>query len=237
MRRYREHTVVAFVLALLCSLAVHLPVYEVLGALADVWQSEAPPEPESPVAVDFTVDDGTTKANPADARHEPAAKPPPPERRHAAREAQPTPPKPDVAERQPEVKPPPAEPPPDRQAIEQHSEHPDETPPPDTRFVAAENNRVEEETAARIRNYDQDTRHPQAGRQRAPAPDAQHEGNAPEQHVADLRAMQGSHARTPTLEETRERRPREAPATRPARHGAGEQSAARAEPNFPPVSS
>ena len=40
-RRYREPVVIAFTIALVASLSVHLPVYEVLGGLADRIRAEA----------------------------------------------------------------------------------------------------------------------------------------------------------------------------------------------------
>ena len=62
-RRYREPVVIAFALALIASLSVHLPVYEVLGGLADRFRMEAEEAKKTqkfdPVEVDFEVADST----------------------------------------------------------------------------------------------------------------------------------------------------------------------------------
>ena len=62
-RRYREPVVIAFALALIASLFVHLPIYEVLGGLADRIRMEDEEAKQArkfdPVEVDFEISDDT----------------------------------------------------------------------------------------------------------------------------------------------------------------------------------
>ena len=206
MRRYREPVLAAFLLAILASLGVHLPVYQALGALADHWravmEAEKDAAPASSVELDFdAVDSADVKEKKRDRRKTERAK----RKRKAEAEKQ-------LAQAEPAE---PRQVPPveklSRQAIKQRSQNPDVEPPPDTNYVAEQNNRVEEETAARIRNYNDDDPNPQAGASAEADPEVMEEGNAAEQLTADKRDREGSEARAPTPEETRRQRPKDAP--------------------------
>jgi len=196
---------VAFAIALIASLSVHLPVYDVLGELADRFKAEAEQARKNPkfdpVEVDFEVPD-TRKSE--QARKKSPEKRAERQQREKRAEATPQP----VAEatpRQPQQKP--AEPPPEApHAVQQHSTNPDEAPD-NARFVSEENNRVEEETVARIRNMIRDDQTPSPGRQQQATNTLEESGNASEQRVAEMRNKDGSDARKPTPEEAKRQRP------------------------------
>ena len=195
----------AFLVALVASLAVHLPVYEVLGALADrLAQQPAPVGAAPPSTVEFDVDWASTPAN---------REPEPDDNKPKKAKDKPKL-KPKVAQAKPaQVKPAPAEPE-NKQAVQQRSQDPD-VEAPDTNFIAEQNNRVEEETVARLRNYMQDQPDPTAGVAPEADPKSLEEGNSAEQKIADLRDREGSEARTATLEETLKQRPKDAPKADP----------------------
>jgi len=199
-RRYREPVVIAFALALIASLSVHLPVYEVLGGLADRFRSEAEEAKKAqqydPVEVDFNVSDDT-KSQPArkkarqreKVKREQLVKVVQAETREQAQ--QPPPPRPNEAQ----------------QAVQQHSTNPDVEPPDNAQFIAEQNNRVEEETVARIRNMIRDDEIPSPGRQEKPSDTLEEQGNASEQQIAEARNKEGSDARKVTEEEASRKRP------------------------------
>lgn len=204
-RRYREPVAIAFALALIASLSVHLPVYEVLGDLADRIAAEAEEARKNrkfePVEVDFEVPDtGESQLARKKARKKPAArqqKKPTPQQMAALQRAQEQQQQP-----QPQQPPPPNAP----QAVQQHSTNPEEAPD-NARFIAEQNNRVEEESVARERNMARDDKMPTPGRQQKAADTLEEAGNSNEQKVAEMRNKDGSDARKATPEEAQRKRP------------------------------
>jgi hypothetical protein len=199
-RRYREPVVIAFGLALIASLLVHLPVYDVLGGLADRLKAaddEAARKAQqyNPVEVDFEVADQT---KPQRARKKTRQR----QKVKSERVAQAV-----AAQAKAAKKPPPPRPDEARQAVQQHSTDPDVEPPEDAQFLAEQNNRVTEETVARIRNMIRDDAVPSPGRQEKPSDTLEERGNSREQEVAEARNKEGSDARKVTEEEARRKRP------------------------------
>jgi hypothetical protein len=201
-RRYREPVVVAFTIALIASLSVHLPVYEVLGKLADRIAAEAERARQSrqydPVEVDFDVSEaGKSQLAREKARKKPAADRPQkrPQQQLAALKR--------AAEQQQQR---PAQPPPDSpHAIQQHATN--QEAPENARFIAEQDNRVEEESLARDRNMVRDDKLPSPGRQQRASDTLEESGNSNEQKVAEMRNKDGSDARKPTPDETERKRP------------------------------
>lgn len=213
-----------FAVALLASLAIHLPVYEVLGVLRDrlfaeteakrqsqpfefeLTSTELPPQEAAPAeALDELAEAQAVPPQEVEPRRtqpqpptvaqkkpkpEPVAPPKPPE-------PEPTPP---VAAAEP---PPPTPPPPvnTRQAVIQRSADPSQPPPPDAKYVAEQNSRVEEETAATVTNMQEDSAETSLGAPRNSAD--QQAGNAAENDLADTRDVQGEDQRVATPEESR----------------------------------
>lgn len=207
VRRYREPVLGAFLLAIVASLGVHLPVYRVLGVLADHWRAALEAERQQHAADAVELDFDALDA--ADVKEKKKERPAVEtrERRQEKNKKKPVAEVEAVEQQQ-------APPPPDRmtqQAIRQRSQNPDVDPPPDTNFIAEENSQVHEETAARIRNYNDDDVDPQPGASAEADPEVMEPGNAAEQEIADKRDRQGSTARAPTPEETRRQRPRDVP--------------------------
>ena len=200
-RRYREPVVIAFALALIASLSVHLPVYEVLGGLADrirAAEEEARQQKRyDPVEVDFEV--------PADSKPERARKKT--ARRQKAQAKQKPVAQAVQAQAKAQQKPPPERPETARQAVQQHSTDPDVEPPDNAQFLAEQNNRVDEETVARIRNMIRDDQIPMPDSQQKPSNTLEEQGNNREQVVAEARDKQGSDARKVTEEEASRNRP------------------------------
>ncbi|TFH26622.1 MAG: hypothetical protein E4H00_10395 [Myxococcales bacterium] len=202
-RRYREPVFIAFTLALIASLSVHLPVYEVLGGLADRFRSQAEEARKAnqfnPVEVDFEVpsDDKSQRARRKPAERKTAKREQKPEQVVQAVEAQtkeanqPPPPRPEEA----------------RQAVQQHSTNPDVEPPEHAQFLAEQNNQVAEETVARIRNMIRDDALPTPDRQQKPSNTLEEQGNSREQEIAEARNKEGSDARKVTEEEASRKRP------------------------------
>ncbi len=223
----RQKTTWVFLLAMLGSLAVHLPAYEVLGVLAKVFDGREArrAQPEATVEFDLAdpspepdeppeVDQAPTPEADAPTAPRPARPRPTRPRPTAPRPAPPEPvaPVPEVA---PDVAP--TQPRANRrnpQAIQQRSTNPNAPQPPDARFIARENNQVDEETQARLRSLTQDSPEPEPGRPRDDSQE-QEPGNADDQQSAESRDRQGSDARRPTPEETQEERPDRAPTTAP----------------------
>lgn len=210
-RRHRRRARLVLLLALLGSLLLHLPVYEGLGELAEFWRrQEAAAIHSEPVEIEFSVPPIEDSAEPdqESGKTEPVSKVLPPEetpkpllpepsRRPERPKEEPEAARPEVVEMaKPDIekaipveplKPPPAE---DRQAIQQRSSDPAVAPPDSTRFLAKENNRVEEETVASLRNYVRDD--PEVS---AAAPSANEEpelGTSDETLVAEMREREGS---------------------------------------------
>jgi len=202
-RRYREPVAIAFALALFASLSVHLPVYDLLGGLADRIRLQAEEARKAqtydPVEVDFEVP-GSADSKPAKrkkaAREREKAKR---ERLAKALEAQA---QAQVQQQQKPQQPPVTAP----QAVQQHSTNPD-VAPDDPQFIAEENNRVEEQTVAQVRNMIRDDKLPSPGRQEKPSDTLEEQGNAGEEKIAEARNKDGSDARKVTEEEARRERP------------------------------
>ena len=205
-RRYREPVAIAFVLALIASLSVHLPVYDVLGNLADRLSAQAEEARKNrsyePVEVDFDVAESSKSQRPLKRAREERAKRQ--EQQPVAQAAQQQPPSP--AQTTPEQRQPVPPPPNAPQAVEQHSTNPD-VEPDNARFIAEQNNRVEEESVARVRNMVRDDQTPTPGRQQKPSDTLEESGNSAEQEVAEMRNKDGSDARKATPEEARRQRP------------------------------
>ena len=202
-RRYREPVVIAFTFALIASLMVHLPVYEVLGGLADHFRAENEEARKAqqfdPVEVDFEVpDDSKSQRAKKKARQREQTK-----RERQAKAAQEQAQQAQQEQTQQAQRPPLEAP----QAVQQRSTDPDVEPPDNTQFVAEENNRVEEETVARIRNMIRDDQMPTPGRQQKPSDTLEEQGNSREQEIAEARNKEGSDARKVTEEEASRKRP------------------------------
>ncbi|MGB5547473.1 MAG: hypothetical protein WBM74_12945 [Polyangiales bacterium] len=201
-RRYREPVAIAFALALFASLSVHLPVYDMLGGLADrirLHEEEAKKNKTfEPVEVDFEVpgDEKSQRPKKKAARDREKAKR---ERLAKALEAQ----------AEPQVQQQKKSPPPELttpQAVQQHSSDPN-VEPDNPNFIAEENNRVEEQTVAQVRNMIRDDKLPSPGRQEKPSDTLEEQGNASEEDIAELRNKEGSDARKVTEAEARRERP------------------------------
>lgn len=201
-----EHVV--FAVALIGSLALHVPLYGGLGYLAKLSGPKGPPSPADPVEVAFVVDEPSAEATEPEDRDERAPPPTPvpktkerTERPSVAAKAPqpPTPEPPAPAQPTPATPtpPPPPQDPANKQAIQQRSEDPDVAPPKDARFISEENRRVEEETVARLRNHQRDDAELSPGRAEAPS-DAPELGNDETTDVEDARDVEGSDARTAT---------------------------------------
>ncbi len=234
-RRVFDSAVVVFVVALLASISLHLPVYKVLGTLAEFFEEKhaAGATHRAPVSIEFEVSDSdsaeTLPAPPKpDAvpqettppRDEPEAPPakPPEEEKPQLVPAEPTPP--------PEAQP---VNPLERQAIQQKSQN--QQAPTDPKFIADENNRVEEETVARLRNYVEDSADPSAGAPQSESA-APEDGNANEDEIADMREQEGSEERTVTEEEAQADRPETSP-NPPATSSKPQQARSAAESGAP----
>lgn len=203
--RLLRPSLIVFCLALLASVGIHLPIYEVLGVLAKtLLASESKPTPPAPVEFEIGPAPSSSQPTPSPT----SARERPPERSKPERPAP-------VSAKEPEkqvvkVTPTPASPRPMPQpasrplAVTQKSEDPDVPAPDNARFIAEENRRVEEESVARVRNLHQDQSEPQASAER-PRPN-ESPGNAEQTEAADLRDVSGSRERPPTAREA-ERRP------------------------------
>jgi hypothetical protein len=138
-RRYREPVAIAFALALIASLSVHLPVYDVLGDLADRIKAEADAARKNrkfePVEVDFEVpESGKSERARKQVRKE---RDKPQKQQRIAQVAEPKPQAQATPDQRQPVQPPLSSP----QAVQQHSTNPD-LEPDNARFIAEQNNRV-----------------------------------------------------------------------------------------------
>lgn len=206
-RRYREPIAIAFTIALIASLSVHLPVYDVLGELADRLKAEAEEARKNrkyePVEVDFEVPDSGKSQQP---RRKAERRARAPEKRE---ERAPTPVEELQAKASPQQRQPVQPPQNAPQAVQQHSTNPD-VEPDDARFIAEQNNKVEEESVASVRNMIRDDQTPSPGPQQSRSDTLQEAGNASEQKVAEMRNKEGSDARKATPDEARRKRPDQA---------------------------
>ncbi|MFW2388863.1 MAG: cell envelope integrity protein TolA [Polyangiales bacterium] len=202
-RRYREPVAIAFALALFASLSVHLPVYDILGGLADrirLQEEEARKNEQlEPVEVDFEVPGDSASTRPKKKAERKRAK----RKRERIAQAQPVQAEPQAQSQQKPTPPPPQTSP---QAVQQHSATPDEAPD-NPQFIAEENNRVEEQTVARVRNMVRDDELPSPGRQQKASDTLEEQGNSNEQEIAEAREKEGSDARKVTEDEARRKRP------------------------------
>ena len=235
MRLWRPSLLV-FVVALLASLGIHLPVYEVLGGLADTLL-HAPAAPKN-TTVELEI---APLAQPApEPTLEPARVPEP-----KLKKAEAEPLKPPEREREPKKEPekepakielepvptPEAQPAPPLPtetplAVTQKSEDPDVPPPENPHFIAEDNRRVEQESIARVRNMQRDDQQPEPSARPSTA-DKPEAGDAKEDDVADLQNVQGSEERAPNPREA-EQKPE-----KPSEASAGKREAdalSRAEP-------
>lgn len=218
----RRSGYVLFAVALLASLAVHLPVYEVLGVLRDrLFAEEEARRRAEPIEFELTLNDtpSTVPAAPLAVDDVPLDQVAPadvtPERSKPQRpvevEAQPKPdrnpqlelpkPKPEPQQTTPTPPTPPTPPPPvnNRQSVIQRSQDPNVEPPPDAKYLAEQNQRVEEETAATVTNMQEDSAETQLG---APRNADQEAGEADETELADTRDVEGEKLRIATPEES-----------------------------------
>jgi hypothetical protein len=227
VRRYKEPAFAVACIALLASLCVHLPAYGVLGVIAKdtdvptgprraaedtlVWLDLGEPEP-CPRRPSRRRPRRPSRHRRVHARARfgwcpsasPSLRPSARRRRPSRRRWSPCrhPPA-------PVAPPPPPETVQNMQSVEQTTDTPAEEAPEDAQFLAEQNNRVEEETMAELRNSQEDQRDPQAAASESEAPPTPDEGtDSPDSEVADLREVTGSDARHPTVAETRQPPPR-----------------------------
>jgi TonB family protein len=200
--------------ALLASLSIHFPVYEVLGVLARALDRDKP-EPAQPTTIEFEV-------NPSQELAQKDKEPEPPKPRERTKEEQkqkreqqaklqenkPKPPKPEPKIDPKPVPAVPVPPPPDvskpienKLAVTQKSEDPN-VAPPDSRFIAEENRRVEEEMIASVRSLTENDDQPSAT---APKRSDDTMGNAEEDEPAELQNVQGEDKRIPDKREAKEK--------------------------------
>ena len=211
--------------ALLASLAVHLPIYAGLGELARYFAGQAPPVPAGPIEVSFVGGEplaSTPTLAPEDepprpVADEPAAPaplpatPPPPSPTPRPEEPTPEPPAPAVPEPTRPAPPPELD---QRRAVVQRSADPTVQSPEDARFVADEANDVEEETVATVTNTLEDQPDPTAAQPEPTPSESEEEGNDTEELAADLRDQEGRDERRVTVPES-ERPPDPSPERRP----------------------
>jgi hypothetical protein len=209
-----------FLLALLASLCIHLPIYEALGALAAVLLRTPAQQEHGMVELELApLGDVSPPPPAAEAKPEAKAKSAEPEAELKPPEPTPKPPeaeakqaeakklelKPVPVEPVPTVEPKPLPTPTDRPlAVTQKSDNPDVEKPDNARFIADENRRVQEETVARVRNMQRDDQQPNASA--GPTKPDQNEGNAEKTDVADLHDVKGMNDR-PATEQEAEHKP------------------------------
>jgi TonB family protein len=210
-------------LALLASLGAHMPPWVGLGALADYFSKHEEARSKSkPVEVSFDITEPAKPSEPEVPPVEPAKplvskrdkrakleKPKPVEKAKLER----VPPPEEKKEPDPRVSevtlPKPPEPPapmPDpqlqrKQSITQKSIDPNIEPPPNAEYLADENQRVEEETVAKVTSETKNDPDIQEAAPEAPGPEksgdsleqergAEHGGDTPEQVASEARAAQ-----------------------------------------------
>jgi len=248
---------VVLAVAVVFSVGLHVPAYVGLGLLK-VLLEEPPSAATTAMEVEIVESRPTAPTDeepPAEAEAEPLDEPPEPlepEReplRLARREPEP---EPEVRRPEPEPEPTPADqvempalrpqpPPPEERSltsVDQQSQDPDVPPPEDAQYLADQNNRVEEETLARLRNPNMNDPDPQAASPSEPVPPSEDEGDSADEEMAELQDVEGSDERNPTPEETRTppppRETRQAsrsrtPATSEAARGDGRRGGAQGE--------
>lgn len=212
--------------ALVASLALHVPAYVGLGLLKALLAEGPPAAPAPPMEIELVesapreAEDEPSDTAPValDEEDDRAVRERERERERQAtaeaeiereRERQRAEPEPEPAQAQP------AQPTPmtRRTSVTHRSRDPSVAPPEDAQYLAEENSRVEEETLARVRSRHLDDPTPQPAASEEATPPDEAEGDAAEEQRADLQDAEGSDERDPTREEARlppETRPREA---------------------------
>ncbi|MBN1656350.1 MAG: TonB family protein [Deltaproteobacteria bacterium] len=238
--RYVQPSLAVFLIALLASLGVHLPIYSALGVLAEVMLESDQHGARRPIFFEPTDSssgdeqradseknqkDRLTKENArqleddlekeaVEQKKEPSevAVKPKQERRQERKPIQLQ-----LIETRPKetIKIPPEVQ--NKLAVRQRSDNPDVEPPENSRFIAKENRRVEEETVAIVRNMHRDDPEPSA--RLAPGMDTGELGDADKFESADLEDREGSDERTATSVEA------ETEPSRPSQPSSGEQMA------------
>lgn len=199
-----------FGVAVLASLSVHLPVWGALGELAKSLEWDAPVVASAdeeltfmdiePIVIEEELpelervepeEEGETPQE----RSENESEQDDPTPMQLAPEAEPEPePEPEVRTRPPaatEANPIP---------VQQHSQDPTVAPPEDTQYIARENNRVDEETVAEVRNMVQDAQEElSVGAQLDPSTEEEL-GNSAEEEVRETENEDGPDDQMPALE-------------------------------------
>lgn len=224
MRRFNDPAVLLFVASLAGSLAVHLPTYVSLGWLAEYFAeraAEAGEREDRPVetAVAYFELPPLEEPSPIEEekpekerpqKDEPEPEKPKPETPERAPQPEPEKPKPEPAPAEPVPAPKPPPPPPAEaeHAVIQKSQDPDVEPPPDARFVADENNRVEDETVAAVTNTVRDDE--RTAQQASPESRLDGVGADMKDELGGVRDREGDELRPP-VEATAPSRPEAAP--------------------------
>lgn len=187
-RSYLEPAVLVFVLALVLSLEFHFRLYGALGDLAASEEAAARRRPRASSASEVSFEIGTAAPATSPPKMAPRLRQPRAAEKKAIAAALPKttpPPTPTPTPPPPPPETPPKPPPPEsnRQAVRQRSRDPQVEPPPNARYLAKENQRVEEETAAKITNTERDDSQSELPREpkSQPLPEP---GNAEEDLVA-----------------------------------------------------
>jgi hypothetical protein len=205
-----------FCAALIASLSIHLPVYEVLGVLAKAFERDKPVEhPPSTVEFEVSSKEPTPPKEPkpkSAKRSQQRVKAEKPEAQREQKPNKPEPNKPEPAKPQLKIDPKPVPavpvPPPENKPIEnklavtQKSDDPNTPPPPDARFIAEQNRRVAEETIANVRSLTENDETPSA---QATNRAADQQGNASQDEPAELQNVHGEDKRIPNKREAREK--------------------------------
>jgi hypothetical protein len=239
LRALRLPAAVVTALAVVGSLALHLPAYLGLGILHEYFEAHppvalpraevefvvAPPrdgpldEAAAPPEEASSAEAEESEVGPAEALEEVAEervqarrrrrRAPPPPSPEPAPEPEPEPESVEATPA-PSLPPPPAPPEPqERLAVEQRAQNRED--PTDARFVAEEANTVDEETVARLRNQVDDAEVPDVGASPEAPTELPEEGTAEETVVEELREAEGLAERDATPEEALRERPEEAP--------------------------
>jgi TonB family protein len=218
--RWSRSSLLVFAAALLASLSIHLPVYEMLGVLARAFEEElAAKQPPAPSQIEFEMAEPSEEKLDKPEEPEPkepekkaeaektARRPEPkPEKQQQNKPApkKPEPPKPE--QKKPEVV---VTPPPEptkkienKLAVTQKTDDPNVPPPENSRFIAEENRRVEEEMIASVRSLTENDEQPNAS---APKPEDDQLGNAKEEKPAELQDVKGEEGRIPDKREAKEK--------------------------------
>jgi TonB family protein len=229
--RWSRPSVLVFCAALIASVSIHLPVYEVLGTLAKVFEHQHAP-PAATSSIDFEL----SAPQPPEPSEPPKAKPNEPKQHAKAAKPADKKPEPEPVAKAPKPKPepkpepkllptPPAPipPPPDtshpienKLAVTQKSDDPNVPPPEDAKYIAEDNRRVAEESIASVRSLTENDDQPSAS---APKSALENPGNAQDDEPAELQNVHGEDKRIPDKREAKEK------PLAPSKLGQGEQRA------------